>query len=108
MATAARSILWSDTQTTFAGTIFARGGDSSGNGGFVEVSSKGELAFAGTVDTRAPNGLAGTLLLDPEDIVVGTDGTMTVAALEASLAKGNVVSRPAPATATATSRSPTR
>jgi filamentous hemagglutinin family protein len=84
-------VLWSETQTTFAGTIFARGGESSGNGGFVEVSSKGGLAFAGSVDTRAPNGLAGTLLLDPEDIVVGTGGTMTVEALEASLAKSNVV-----------------
>jgi filamentous hemagglutinin family protein len=84
-------VLWSETQTTFAGTILARGGDSAGNGGFVEVSSKGGLSFAGSVDTRAPNGLAGTLLLDPEDIVVGTDGTMTVAALESALAKGNVV-----------------
>ena len=60
-------ILWSDSQTTFAGTILARGGDAAGNGGFVEVSSKGELAFTGMVDTRAPNGLNGTLLLDPED-----------------------------------------
>jgi filamentous hemagglutinin family protein len=84
-------ILWSESQTTFAGTIFARGGDSSGNGGFVEVSSKGGLSFSGTVDTRAPNGRNGTLLLDPEDIVVGSDGTMTVAALQAALAGGNVV-----------------
>ncbi len=84
-------ILWSDSQTTFAGTIFARGGDSAGNGGFVEVSSKGQLGFTGTVDTRAPNGLNGTLLLDPEDIVIGTGGTMTVATLEGLLANGNVV-----------------
>jgi filamentous hemagglutinin family protein len=84
-------ILWSDSQTTFAGTIFARGGESGGNGGFVEVSGKHGLSFAGTVDTRAPNGLAGTLLLDPEDIVVGANGTMTVAALQSALAGGNVV-----------------
>jgi hypothetical protein len=84
-------VLWSQSETTFAGTIFARGGDSAGNGGFVEVSSKGALSFAGTVDTRAPNGRAGTLLIDPEDIVVGTGGTMTVAALQAALANGNVV-----------------
>jgi filamentous hemagglutinin family protein len=31
-------ILWSDTQTTFAGTILANGGPSGGNGGFVETS----------------------------------------------------------------------
>jgi hypothetical protein len=76
-------ILWSDSQTTFAGTIFARGGDAAGNGGFVEVSGKGQLGFTGMVDTRAPNGLAGTLLLDPEDI--------TVATLQGQLANGNVV-----------------
>ena len=66
-------VLWSETRTTFAGTIFARGGDSAGNGGFVEVSSKGQLGFAGSVDTRAPKGLVGTLLLDPDDIVIGTE-----------------------------------
>ena len=49
-------ILWSDVLTTFAGTIFARGGEQGGNGGFVEVSGKQQLAFTGTVDTRAPNG----------------------------------------------------
>ena len=32
-------VLWSDNQTTFAGTILAKGGAKSGDGGFVEVSS---------------------------------------------------------------------
>ena len=54
-------ILWSDSQTTFAGTILARGGADGGNGGFVETSSHGQLNFTGNVDTRAPNGAAGTL-----------------------------------------------
>ena len=49
-------ILWSDVLTTFAGTIFARGGDLGGNGGFVEVSGKQPLAFSGMVNTLAPNG----------------------------------------------------
>ena len=43
-------ILWSDVHTTFAGTIFARGGDEGGNGGFVEVSGKQTLAFSGMVE----------------------------------------------------------
>ena len=60
-------VLWSDNQTTFAGTILAKGGAKSGDGGFVETSSHGQLAFTGNVDTRAPHGTAGTLLLDPLD-----------------------------------------
>ena len=58
-------ILWSDQMTTFAGTILARGGADGGNGGFVETSGKQQLAFTGMVDTRAPRGATGTLLLDP-------------------------------------------
>ena len=63
-------ILWSDVLTTFAGTIFARGGEQGGDGGFVEVSGKQQLAFTGTVDTRAPHGQSGTLLLDPQDFYI--------------------------------------
>jgi filamentous hemagglutinin family protein len=68
-------ILWSDSQTTFAGTIFARGGSLAGDGGFVETSSHGQLVFAGSVDTRAPNGAAGTLLLDPYDVTISNGTT---------------------------------
>src|SRR6266403_3774773 len=63
-------VLWSDSETTFAGTILARGGAKSGDGGFVETSSHGQLAFTGNVDTSAPRGKAGTLLLDPEDFFI--------------------------------------
>src|SRR6266702_7990763 len=63
-------VLWSDSETTFAGTILARGGAKSGDGGFVEVSSHHGLAFSGNVDTSAPRGKAGTLLLDPEDFFI--------------------------------------
>ena len=38
-------VLWSDSQTTFAGTILAKGGAKSGDGGFVETSSHGQLAL---------------------------------------------------------------
>ena len=63
-------MLWSDSQTTFAGTILARGGPQSGGGGFVEVSSQQLLNYSGTTDTRAPNGKVGTLLLDPFDVSI--------------------------------------
>ena len=63
-------ILWSDSETTFAGTILARGGARGGDGGFVETSSHGQLAFTGNVDAGAPRGSAGTLLLDPADFSI--------------------------------------
>ena len=85
-------ILWSDSETTFAGTILARGGLQAGDGGFVETSSHGSLNYRGTTDTRAPNGTGGTLLLDPEEIhiVASCDGpcqdsTMTAAEVETAL-----------------------
>ncbi|MFG6489764.1 autotransporter-associated beta strand repeat-containing protein, partial [Roseateles sp. BYS78W] len=63
-------VLWSDTSTRFAGTISARGGENSGNGGKVEVSSKGVLDFAGKADLRASAGSAGELLLDPTNLTI--------------------------------------
>jgi subtilisin family serine protease len=63
-------ILWSDSKTTFAGTILARGGPQGGDGGFVETSSKQLLNYSGTTDTRAPIGKVGTLLLDPFDVSI--------------------------------------
>ena len=94
-------VLWSDAQTTFAGTIFAQGGVNGGNGGFVETSSHGVLNFTGSVDTSAPNGTAGTLLLDPENYYINTNGTapgvdstasaISVSTLQSQLANGNVV-----------------
>jgi filamentous hemagglutinin family protein len=64
-------IVWSDGQTTFAGSIAARGGTAQGDGGFVEVSGKEVLNFLGDVDTRAPAGRVGTLLLDPTNLTIG-------------------------------------
>ena len=66
--------VWSDNTTRFYGSISARGGNQSGNGGFVEVSGKGFLAFNGTADRRAPHGRAGTLLLDPTAMVISATG----------------------------------
>ena len=68
-------VLWSDSETTFAGTILARGGAKSGDGGFVEVSSHRLLNYSGTTDTRAPKGTVGTLLLDPFDVLISPNET---------------------------------
>ncbi|MGR3270568.1 beta strand repeat-containing protein, partial [Thalassococcus profundi] len=110
-----RIILWSDLYTQFSGSIGARGGDTGGDGGFVEVSGKQVLAFSGLVDTRAPQGRSGTLLLDPVDVTIqdidpttpgyedsdgnfGPDGTFTAGTsvinvndLEVNLEMGDVV-----------------
>jgi filamentous hemagglutinin family protein len=67
-------IVWADGTTQFLGGISARGGDQGGNGGFVEVSGKGVLAFSGTADRSAPRGSAGTLLLDPTDLTISATG----------------------------------
>ncbi|NJL79988.1 MAG: filamentous hemagglutinin N-terminal domain-containing protein [Richelia sp. SM2_1_7] len=41
-------IAWADQTTGFYGTISARGGNTSGDGGFVEVSGKENLIFRGS------------------------------------------------------------
>ncbi len=69
-----RVIVWADDQTGAYGTISARGGAHSGDGGFVEVSGKHRLAFDATVNTLAPKGKSGTLLLDPDFIDVAIGG----------------------------------
>lgn len=68
-------IIWADEATQFYGTVLARGGSLAGNGGFVEVSSPGGLVFNGQVDTTAPNGATGLLLIDPVNIRIVSDGT---------------------------------
>src|SRR5262245_1933414 len=94
-------VLWSDSKTTFAGTIFARGGRQGGDGVFVEVSSHRLLNYCGTTVTRAPKGSVGTLLLDPENFYVNANGlppktdptasAISADALVKQLASNNVV-----------------
>lgn len=69
---AGTAIVWADDITRFHGEVNARGGAQGGDGGFVEVSGKHNLAFTGKVDTRAPQGRIGTLLLDPDNITIQT------------------------------------
>lgn len=64
-------IAWADNSTQFAGTITARGGQLSGNGGFVETSGREWLSVWGTVDASAVNGQPGTWLLDPRNVIIG-------------------------------------
>ncbi|NPC59368.1 beta strand repeat-containing protein, partial [Caenimonas soli] len=62
-------VAWSDGSTRVYGTLSARGGAASGDGGNIETSGH-YLDMQGQVDTRAPNGNTGNLLLDPTNMYV--------------------------------------
>jgi hypothetical protein len=68
-------VVWADDLTRYYGSISAQGGAASGNGGFVEVSGKQDLAFIGNVNVAAANGLGGSVLLDPETINLISGGS---------------------------------
>jgi hypothetical protein len=53
-------IVWADRSTQFLGAIAAKGGEVSGDGGFVEVSGKESLDYRGSTNTLAPHGKIGT------------------------------------------------
>jgi|GEM_PF-4389416 len=68
-------IVWADEVTGFNGSASARGGDTSGDGGFIEISGKGRLAYSGSVDATTTNGELGNVLFDPTDLDVDATGT---------------------------------
>ncbi|WP_434684986.1 choice-of-anchor Q domain-containing protein [Pseudanabaena minima] len=82
------AIVWSDGKTIFDGTITAKGGTQSGNGGLIETSGKNDLVVGNTarVNTSAFQGETGTWLLDPTTITVVASGGIdaTVAAANAN------------------------
>lgn len=70
-------IYFSDESALFDNdaVITARGGELSGDGGFVEVSGLRWVAAEGVVDTRAPSGKDGTFLIDPTEISIVAGNT---------------------------------
>ncbi|EDS7590031.1 filamentous hemagglutinin N-terminal domain-containing protein, partial [Salmonella enterica subsp. diarizonae] len=68
------AVLWSDDYTNFRGTVLARGGIQSGNGGRVETSSHQNLQASGSVDASAPAGHGGEWLLDPTNVTIVASG----------------------------------
>jgi filamentous hemagglutinin family protein len=73
-----RVIVWADDHTEFYGSVTGRGGASSGDGGFAEVSGKNTLDFNGYADLSAAAGDAGLLLLDPTDFEVNAGNFMSI------------------------------
>jgi len=83
--------------TVEAGALFDAS-SAQGNAGLVELSSFGtfQLAQGFKVNVDAPNGRAGTLLVDPPDYVIGDSGSVTmnnaaVAALVSAESSGTLV-----------------
>ncbi len=78
--------LWSDGDMSYLGSLSVAGGQ---RGGFVEVSGKEQLAFAGEVDLAG-----GTLLLDPVNVRIAqaaSGNEISAASLQAAWNSGNVV-----------------
>ncbi len=65
-------IVWADDTTRFYGSISAKGGALSGNGGFVEVSGKKYLDYTGKIDVTAYQGIGGKVFFDPLNIVLNS------------------------------------
>ena len=92
--------------TSVSGSISAKGGILGGNGGFIETSgSKVQINDAARIDTSAPQGLAGTLLIDPTDFTIASSGgDITGAALSTLLSANSVTVQTGTGTNTGSNR----
>lgn len=83
--------IWSEVKTSVAGILKSMGGWFSGNGGFIETSSKGSVALGPTtsIGTSANNpvGKAGDWLLDPVSLIIDASTANTIST---ALFSGNV------------------
>ncbi len=73
-------------KTVMEGTVSARGGSQSGDGGKVELSGQTLGRLGGSVSTAAPKGRNGRILIDPGDLTISNSGgpdTVAPATLEA-------------------------
>ncbi|MDR5907402.1 filamentous hemagglutinin N-terminal domain-containing protein [Franzmannia qiaohouensis] len=68
-------VVWADGSTRAYGSISARGGEQSGNGGLIETSGHWLDVADIRIDTRAPNGSMGMWLLDPADVTISSEAT---------------------------------
>ncbi len=71
-------IAWSDHDTQFSGSISARGGAESGDGGFVETSGHYLNVTDIDVNLLSAHGKTGTWLLDPTDLTISAAANSNV------------------------------
>lgn len=81
-------IAWGNESMQAYGSVSARGGAISGDGGFVELSGR-LLDMHAKVDTLAPSGKTGTLLLDPLNLYIASTQTSASAAGMTGVATAN-------------------
>lgn len=79
-------IAYADDTARIYGHLSARGGASSGNGGFVETSGKKGFEILNTPDTGASNGTGGEWLIDPYNIDIVSGSTSNISPLSVSSA----------------------
>lgn len=65
-----RVTVLSTASTEMAGRVDAKGGAHSGNGGTIELSGETGFRLTGHSDTSAPHGTAGTVVIDPRDLLI--------------------------------------
>ncbi len=65
-------VAWGDELMSLQGSISARGGAQSGNGGLVETSSHHSVLIDSAANASGPRGLGGTWLIDPTNITIAT------------------------------------
>jgi filamentous hemagglutinin family protein len=85
-------VIASGTMTLGAGSVTSAANNAGGDGGFVETSGAHvQIGDGAKVSTLAPQGKAGTWLIDPVDFTIAASGgDMTGATLSANLGAGNV------------------
>lgn len=83
-------IVWADGDTFFGGHASTAAAGASGDGGFIEVSGKVNLAYRGTVDLGSLAGITGELLLDPGTVII-IDGPQNGAAQSGQLMDGMIL-----------------
>ena len=74
-------VVWGTEMAEVGGTLSARGGALSGDGGFIETSSAGEIDFSQLrTDASASNGDPGEWLIDPPGIDIDVAAAEAVSA----------------------------